>query len=151
MVSAALESAANDVEYLKKYRGFLSGVLRWEDLSKLWSTIESQQQSWFIYAVGETPPAETASFEQLKQFLLSIDDLLRKEHDEDYCGIVYVDDIDQPAMVKIYDPNNLGVVCGYSENPPLPGWVMSLLPPIDLQQAFPPTASRKRWWQKIFS
>ncbi|MCK7500047.1 MAG: hypothetical protein MZW92_64195 [Comamonadaceae bacterium] len=39
------------------------------------------------------------------------DDLLRKEHREDYCGIVYADDLrPADACVKIYDPNNLGVV-----------------------------------------
>ena len=149
MAENALAEKQHD-DYLLKYRGFLSGVLKWDDLSQLWQVIQQQQCAWYIYAVGEAPPQKTASAEQLEQFMLSIDALLRREHAEDYCGIVYVDDVQQPAMVKIYDPNNLGVVCGYSENPPLPGWVMSLLPPVDLQQAFPPTASRKRWWQRIF-
>jgi hypothetical protein len=151
MADAAFATQPADNEFLQKYRGFLSGVLSWDDLSTLWATIESQQQAWFIYAVGETPPSATATPEQLMQFLRSIDKLLHEEHEEDYCGIVYVDDVKQPTLVKIYDPNNLGVVCGYSDNPPLPGWVMSLIAPVDLQQAFPPTGSRKRWWQKIFS
>ncbi len=156
MVEAAVENAITEGSitedaYLQKYRGFLSGVLKWDDLSQLWETVLQQQQSWFIYAVGETPPNTPATPEQLDKFIQSIDELLRKEHAEDYCGIVYVDDMKMPALVKIYDPDNLGVVCGFSENPPLPGWVMSLLPPVDLQQAFPPTGSRKHWWQKIFS
>jgi hypothetical protein len=151
MAEAALEGSTTEIDFLQEYRGFLSGVLKWDELSHLWETIQQQQQPWFIYAVGETPPDTPASPEQLDKFIYSIDELLRKEHAEDYCGIVYVDDIKTPALVKIYDPNNLGVVCGYSENPPLPGWVMSLLAPVDLQQAFPPTGSRKRWWQKIFS
>ena len=151
MAEAAIQTSITESEYLKKYRGFLSGVLRWDDLTRLWETLLQQQQSWYIYAVGEAPPETTADAEQLEKFIHSIDELLRKEHAEDYCGIVYVDDLTAPELVKIYDPNNLGVVCGYSENPPLPGWVMSLLPPIDLPQAFPPSGSRKRWWQKIFN
>ncbi len=146
------ESERNMSEFLQKYSGFLGGVMKWEDLSKLWSTISDQQSSsWYVYAVGEQVPVKTATGEQLHQFIVSIDELLRKEHDEDYCGIVYVDDIENPEFIKIYDPNNLGVVCGYSENPPLPGWVMSQVQPEDLELAFPPPASRKRWWKKIFS
>ena len=139
-------------EFLDKYRGFLSGVMKWEDLTRLWETVEAQSQSqWFLYAVGEPVPSATATVEQLQQFIHSIDDLLHKEHDEDYCGIVYVDDASYPSFVKIYDPNNLGVVCGFSDNPPLPGWVMSQIAPVDLEQAFPPPANRKRWWKKIFT
>ena len=139
-------------EFLEKYRGFLGGVMKWDDLSRLWDIIRQQSDSaWYLYAVGESVPDTNATTDQLNQFIQSVDELLRKEHDEDYCGIVYVDDASHPTFVKIYDPNNLGVVCGFSDNPPLPGWVMSQVPPEDLEQAFPPPASRQRWWKKIFS
>ena len=87
---------------------------------------------------------------QLQRFITEIDALLRREHDEDYCGIVYADDPSAPGMIKIYDPNNLGKVCGYSANPPLPGWVLSRLPPADLQAAQVQPAGRRRWWQRLF-
>jgi len=61
-----------------------------------------------------------------------MDKLLRREHQEDYCGIVYANDLQTPGSIKIYDPNNLGVSCGYNDNPPLPGWIMSRIPPVDL-------------------
>lgn len=139
-------------DFLQKYRGFLGGVMKWDDLTDLWKIIRQQQSSdWYVYAVGEAVPETVASREQLLQFIDSMDELLRREHDESYCGIVYVDDPVNPDFVKIYDPNNLGVVCGFSDNPPLPGWVMSKTQPEDLELAFPPTASRKRWWKKIFS
>jgi len=126
--------------------------MKWDDLTRLWSRIRQQQEvDWYIYAVGEAVPEKTATCSQLEQFIDSIDKLLHTEHDEDYCGIVYVDNAEEPRFVKIYDPNNLGVVCGFSDNPPLPGWVMSTLPPEDLEQAFPPPENRKRWWKKIFS
>jgi len=139
-------------EFLDKYRGYLGGVMKWDDLTALWSKIQSQKASaWYVYAVGEEVPSVPADSKQLKRFIDSIDGLLRQEHEHDYCGIVYTDDAENPSFVKIYDPNNLGVVCGFSENPPLPGWVMSQIAPENLELAFPPTASRKRWWQKIFS
>ena len=73
-----------------------------------------------------------------------------KEHEEDYCGIVYADDLQQPSFIKIYDPHNLGVSCGYSENPPLPGWIMSQIAPCDLPAAQALTGTRRRWWQRLF-
>ena len=42
------------------------------------------------------------------------------------------------------------VVVGRSLPPPLPGWVLSRLPPVDLQAA-QPTASRRRWWHKLLA
>ena len=139
-------------EFLNKYSGYLGGVMKWDELTSLWACIREQQNSnWYVYAVGEAVPGSVASSDQLHQFMESIDELLHREHEHDYCGIVYVDDVNDPAFVKIYDPNNLGVVCGFSDNPPLPGWVMSQVQPEDLEMAFPPPASRKRWWKKIFS
>ncbi len=138
--------------FLEKYNGYLAGVMQWDDLSVLWQRIREQHdKAWYVYAVGDSVPEQVATQSQLFKFMDSMDELLRREHEQDYCGIVYVDDVTNPALVKIYDPNNLGVVCGFSENPPLPGWVMSLNPPVDLERAFPPAANRKRWWQKIFS
>ena len=144
-----METEANP--YLRAFRGSFSGILRWPQLDALWQTLREQRdKQWYIYAVGEAPPERPATPEQLDTFLREIDTLLRKEHNEDYCGIVYADNPADPSFIKIYDPNNLGVVCGFSENPPLPGWVLSLEPPVDLPAALPPPGNRRRWWQRLF-
>jgi len=136
--------------FIQKFHGGLSGILRWPQLAQLWQTLRGNAgKHWFIYAVGEVPPAEHSSARQLDKFITEIDALLRKEHQEDYCGIVYVDDREDPSFIKIYDPSNLGVACGISDNPPLPGWVLSLQPPVDLHTAIAPTGQRRQWWQKL--
>lgn len=142
----------NDITspYLQAFRGRFTSMLRWPQLDSLWQTLRSQDKAWYIYAVGEVPPQETADKPQLDTFISEIDKLLRREHDEDYCGIVYVDEPADPSFIKIYDPNNLGVSCGFSTNPPLPGWVLSLIKPVDLQVAIPPPGNRRRWWQRLF-
>jgi len=137
--------------FINKFKGSFYGVLKWPQLDSLWETLRRQQDlRWFIYQVGETPPAEPSTHEHLKQFITEIDTLLRTEHKEDYCGIVYADDLQNPTFIKIFDPHNLGVTCGYSNNPPLPGWVLSLSKPDDLPHAFPPPQNRRRWWQRLF-
>ena len=137
--------------YLDAFRGRFVSLMRWHQLDEFWLTLREQSAGgWYIYAVGEAPPQSPATKEHLLKFVDEIDTLLHKEHDEDYCGIVYTDDRENPAFIKIFDPNNLGVSCGFSENPPLPGWILSKLQPVELEAALHPPNNRRHWWQKLF-
>ncbi len=135
------------------FRGTFSGVLRWEDLDRLWATLSDQAgDDWYVYAVGEPPPEQCAGKSDLLNFISEIDRLLRAEHEEDYCGIVYVDDVSSPAFVKIFDPHHLGSSCGFSaDGPPLPGWTLSRLRPADLRARAPLPGNRRRWWRRLFA
>ncbi|MFN4148150.1 MAG: hypothetical protein ACK4E4_01210 [Rhodocyclaceae bacterium] len=141
-------SQTSTSEFQRLYTGRLWSVMSWERLDAFWQHIGGE--GWFIYAIGEPPPAEPASATALQAFIDRIDALLRKEHHHDYCGIVYADDLEAPTFVKIFDPNNLGVSCGFSTNPPLPGWILSRVPPEDLKPAAPLPEGRKRWWRGLF-
>ncbi|VAW56746.1 hypothetical protein MNBD_GAMMA07-2695 [hydrothermal vent metagenome] len=138
--------------YAKHFKeGRFESLMRWEQLDEFWNTLRAQiDDSWYIYAVGESAPSSTSGKQHVLNFITEIDALLRREHEEDYCGIVYADSHQKPEFIKIFDPNNLGVSCGFSENPPLPGWVMSKMKPVNLQDALQPANNRRRWWQKIF-
>ena len=139
------------IDFGTAFKGSFSGVLRWEQLERLWEVLRNDaDDGWYIYAVGEVPPQETVSDELFRTFLSEIEQLLRREHGEDYCGIVYADSLDTPQFVKIFDPNNLGVSCGFSDNPPLPGWILSRLVPADLNADVPLPGGRRRWWQRLF-
>ncbi|MFV1973714.1 MAG: hypothetical protein ACC648_08340 [Thiohalobacterales bacterium] len=138
--------------FLAAFRGRFQNILRWEQLEQLWEVLRHDAGSnWYIYAIGEQPPEQPVSAELLRTFLSEIGQLLRKEHEEDYCGIVYTDSLETPAFVKIFDPNNLGVSCGFSDNPPLPGWILSRLPPVDMCSIAVLPGNRKRWWQRLLS
>lgn len=139
--------------FMEQYQGRLIGILRWQQLDDLWQAIQSgKTDNWYVYHIGEAPPLTPCNPEQLHKFVEELDKLLRQEHHEDYCGIVYADDRTSPSFVKIYDPNNLGHVCGSSgAPPPLPGWIISKIQPVDLEVAMQPPGNRRRWWQKIFS
>lgn len=137
--------------YVEAFRGHFTSMMRWHHLDEFWANLRQQADDWYIYAVGEEPPEEVASEEHVLKFIDEIDALLHKEHDEDYCGIVYSDDKEKPTFIKIFDPNNLGVSCGFSDNPPLPGWILSRVKPVELESALNPPNNRRRWWKKIFS
>ncbi|MGB5297456.1 MAG: hypothetical protein WBN48_01860, partial [Thiogranum sp.] len=97
------------IDFREAFKGSFSGVLRWEQLDALWQRLRDDAAGdWYLYSVGEAPPTDTVSKYDVIQFIEQVDDLLRREHDEQYCGIVYADDVNAPSFVKIFDPNNLG-------------------------------------------
>jgi hypothetical protein len=130
------------------FNGTLYSILSWEQLTRFWDALESDA-GWYIYALGEACPVTPADGAHVEAFVREIDSLLRREHDEDYCGIVYADDLQSPSMIKIYDPNHLGTSCGSSHQRILPGWILSRLPPSDLSPGHLLPQNRKRWWQGL--
>ncbi|MFW2441063.1 MAG: hypothetical protein ACN4GR_17025 [Arenicellales bacterium] len=139
-------------EFLEKYNGVLQGILQWDKLDALWSTIlQEKTDGWYIYALGHDLPEKIAESDDVERFISRMDNLLRIEHDEDFCGIVYTDDFTHPTLVKIFDPNNLGTSCGSSKIPPLPGWVMSRSKPVVLGDNLVVPGNRKRWWSRLWN
>ncbi len=130
--------------------GPFNGVVSWTQLSELWSVVRMSPEGWYIYAIGEPVPTEPAGADQLVRFTEEIDVLLRREHREDYCGIVYADDKTNPRFIKIFDPHNLGSSCGSSGTRTLPGWLLTRMPPEPLTDPRILPEGRKRWWRALF-
>ncbi len=135
--------------FYQKFKGRFSGVLRWEQLDQLWDSLAQTQVQWYLYDLSQAPPLQAQGQVSVKAFINEIDKILRSEHQEDYCGIVYVDSLSDPSMIKVFHPKRLGVVCGSSDNPPLPAWIISLLPPIDLPELiYPSPKQQKSVWRR---
>ena len=142
----------NSDPFYAAFRGAFTNLLRWDDLDRLWGVLRAQAgDGWFVYAIGEPAPETPLPADAIRAFISEIDALLRREHQEDYCGIVYVDDKTDPTFVKIYDPGNLGVVCGYSDNPPVPGWILSRVTPKSLEDKGFRTGTRRTWWRRLWN
>ncbi len=135
-------------EFERYYNGLLYSVMRWDQLTAFWQKLDAEA-GWYLYAVGHEVPQAPSPADKVRQFTRELDELLRREHHEDYCAIVYADDLDAPNFVKIYDPNHLGSSCGSSsvKSSVLPGWLMSKTPPREIQVNHIVTGQRKRWWQ----
>ncbi|MBI5109468.1 MAG: hypothetical protein HZA62_12040 [Rhodocyclales bacterium] len=140
-------------KFQRLYTGRLWSVLDWNQLTAFWQRIDPAA-GWYIVAPGvpraPTSPSSQVDAATVANFIDRIDTLLRAEHRESYCGIVYANDLENPLLIKIFDPNNLGSSCGSSKNPPGPGWIMSRLPPEGLEAARPAPAGRQRWWRELF-
>lgn len=137
--------------FYNAFRGNFSSLLSWQQLDEFWEIVRRKADAgWYIYAVGTPVPAHAAATEDVLKFIREVDALLHNEHYEDYCGIVYADSKQDPALIKIFDPNNLGSSCGSGKNPALPGWVLSLIPPQPLESRRPLPANRLRWWNGLW-
>lgn len=133
-----------------KLNGPLQGVMHWRDWDALRARLVAGDDArWHAYAVGEPLPEPPLPATALKAVLAEIDGLLRRDHGEDYLGIVYVDDLDAPSLIKIYDPNHLGSACGSIGFKVVPGWVLSLDPPQTIETTAPLPGNRRRWWASL--
>jgi hypothetical protein len=141
-----------DDPFLAAFRGSFTSLMQWSQLDSFWDVVrERAGAGWYVYCIGEPVPAAPLAAAQVGRFIQSVDALLRQDHDEDYCGIVYTDSKTDPTFIKIFDPNNLGVSCGSSKNPPLPGWTMTLIPPAQLESKRPLPEGRRRWWRGLWA
>lgn len=138
--------------FLESFNGVFHGLMAWNQWERLIENLKARNDGgWFAYFVGQPVPQIPVPGEKFSRLLDEIDALLRRDHEGSYLGIVYVDDFDRPAMVKIFDPNHLGVSCGVSQGRILPGWILSRMPPEELTSDRLVDGGRKRWWEKIFS
>lgn len=133
-----------------KLNGTLYGLMQWSDWDRLGAALRTETAArWHVSAVGAEAPAAPLDPATLSVLLDEIGALLRNDHQEDYLGIVYVDDLDTPSLIKIYDPNNLGSACGSIGFKVLPGWVLSLDRPTPFAVATPLPGNRRRWWDVL--
>src|SRR5512145_380925 len=116
-------------DFLQRMDGTFRGMLQWAELDALWASVRANPEGWYISLVGTEPVKQPMKVAALDAFITEVDELLRHEHDYHYCGIVYADDAAQPALIKIFDPHNLGHSCGSSGMRIPPRWVLSRMPP----------------------
>jgi len=136
--------------FLQRLNGYFEGILRWGELTDFWLRIRSGGNEWYFYQVGTDVPLQPMDKEELDTALCALDALLRREHDHDYCGVVYADSPQNPGLVKVYDPNNLGTSCGCSGARILPRWIISRYPPQEIVDEAPAPNTRRRWWRQLF-
>ena len=139
-------------DFAARLNGRFHGVLAWRQLDELWDKVRAAPDGWYVSLTGKAHDSEVApvSAGELDRFVGEVDTLLREEHREDYCGIVYVDNPEQPAFIKIYDPGNLGSSCGTQPGRVQPRWVLSRVRPDPIEDAAPLPGNRLRWWRNLF-
>ena len=135
--------------FSQQLNGHLYGVLHWAQLDDLWIRVKASPEGWYASLAGEAVPTSVLSADALRNFVDEVDALLRREHQQDFCGIVYVDQREQPSFIKIFDPHNLGSSCSRNATPIPPRWVLSRCQPERIEDDAPLPSSRRHWWQRV--
>ncbi len=124
------------MDYFEQFQGRFLGVMQWEDCHSLLETLSDNPNDWYFYDTLKAMPSECIDAKDFINNIADIKSILDEEHQERYCGIVYTNDLKNPTFVKIFHPHNLGKVCGSSENPPMPQWLISKEKPMDVVEEF---------------
>ncbi|MHB1951459.1 MAG: hypothetical protein ACYCQK_08290 [Acidiferrobacteraceae bacterium] len=144
-------TAPSDIPFHTRLQGYFVSLLTWQQLASFWEQLLIRADAgWYVYAVGESVPATPRTGPEVAHFIREVDALLRRDHGEDYCGIVYTDSRTEPTLVKIFDPNNLGSSCGSSKNPPPPRWILTLHRPEPVAGSGINPERRRRWWNALW-
>ncbi len=137
MTKTATATCTEDIDalpFVELATGSLAGILNWDELDQVWRRIcEDAGSGWYLYRSGEQPAGSTVTADELQAHIESLNTHLHASHDRVYCGVVYVDSVTEPTLVKIFDPESLTSLCNIYGKTPLHGWVISRLKPVNLK------------------
>ena len=130
--------------------GNFIGMLHWAELDDLWRRVRAEPLGWYASQSGQLVPTTPMTPDALNGFVDEVDALLRREHKQDFCGIVCADQREQPGFIKIYDPHNMGSFCSCASTPIQPLWVLSRSQPEHITDDSALHDARGSWWQRLF-
>lgn len=136
------DSADNAVRiYRDALAGRFEGILTWPDLDALWTRLRTAPEGWYVHDPDAPPPDRPASETAFRQALDRAEAMFSHARSRDWCGAVYVDDRNNPGLVKIFDPFGMSA-CGGGSAATRPWLILSRIPPAPL--ADPAESPRRR-------
>lgn len=136
--------------FSQQLNGNFVGMLHWAELDDLWRRVRAEPQGWYASQSGQLVPTAPMAPDALNGFVDEVNALLHREHKQDFCGIVYVDQREKPGFIKIYDPHNMGSFCSCSSTPIQPLWVLSRSQPERITDDSALHDARGGWWHRLF-
>ena len=127
-----------DTPFWTAYLGRFHGILNWPDVEGFWTEMAASNDDWFIFDSEHAAPDTAASASELAATLTAATTLINTRRDRSHCGAIYVDDIQSPTFIKIFDPAAMGSACNISGIPVLPRWIISRIKPDNVPAPPPP-------------
>ncbi len=116
--------------YAALFDGHLKGLLQWRQFDDLWALLRGQPEGWYVRDFpSKKVPSKPMPADEFLTFLDEAEAFLRQRHREDYCGFIYVDDVENPNFIKVFDPRKMGSACGCG-GPVSPRWTISRQTPL---------------------
>jgi hypothetical protein len=132
-------------EFAERWNGRFESLLSWEAFDAFFRDFQQTiDGGWYIFTPGEAIPVVSLAKDDALTKIKEIVNHIRTEHQQHYCGIVYVDNPTAPAFIKIYDPHNLGEYCASGADKPLPLYILTTITPEMLPEFQPSTPKINR-------
>ena len=126
-----VNSSGND--YIELVQGNLYGLLDWADFDRVCKQIcDATDQGWFIYEIDKPLPDRASTNIETTEFVESLNSSVHAEYSREHCGIAFVDSIDSPTILKVFNPGLLKSICNVYGSSPVHGWVISRIKPVEL-------------------
>ena len=121
-----------DTPFWNAYRGRFFGILDWQDVDAFWPRLSATSGDWFVFDPEHPAPKTAATGAELAETLTRAKALINSRRDMSHCGAIYVDDLENPALIKLFDPAAMGSACNISGIPIMPRWIISRIRPDDM-------------------
>jgi TusA-related sulfurtransferase len=133
MTITALETSSSSDRPIEVIRGTLAGIIDWQVLDQIFSIIQnSNDAKWRLYS-NETPMPGVTDAKVVDtrggvaSSLTALNAYLRQAHPRNYCGLVFTDSLNEPTLLRVFDPKFVTSMCNIYGNTPEPGWVISTM------------------------
>jgi len=121
-----------DTPFWNAYQGRFFGILDWPGVDAFWAQMATESGDWFVFDPDHAAPDTTIHGAELMKFLTKAQALINSRRDMSHCGAIYVDDMKNPAFIKVFDPSAMGSSCNISGIPILPRWIFCRIKPDDI-------------------
>ncbi len=126
--------------YQDSFSGRFSGIIPWEKFDELWDRLKQNPEDWYVFQPDskDVPPEKVMEKVAFLAFLDEVDAFLHEQQYANYCGAVYVDNIQTPQFIKVFHPRKMGSGCsvgGGKHSVILPWWTISKVTPDMITEA----------------
>jgi TusA-related sulfurtransferase len=124
---------SEDDNFIELAQGNLYGLLSWDEFDQTCQYIkDAKDHNWYIYEIDKPLPDNASTDAQINQFIDSLNANIHEEYSREHCGIAFVDSVDNPSILKVFNPKLLKSICNIYGSSPIHGWVISRNKPVDL-------------------
>ena len=119
-----------DTPYWTRFQGRFHGFPLWNMLDRFWPVLENSGGAWFIHDLESgVVPDQPASDAEFSAILGSAVEMYAPARSRSFSGVVFVDDVNTPGFVKLFDPWKMGASCGSSGARTMPRYVLTRMQP----------------------
>ena len=120
--------------FAERFNGKFWGVLRWTQYDSIFAKVAETPEGWYVWHTPDPVPSAPCTADGMTALFRRFDEKFATERARDSLGFVYVDDMEAPTFIKVFDPMKMGG-CGGGGKAKPPEWLLTTMPPEEIEEA----------------